>query len=111
MLKQLQTKYAAEGNERIGFILSDESVVECVNAHDDPEFGASYRSADLFDFVYNEDTEIRAIATWHTHPNVSSNLTGEDYAAFKSHPHLAHYIVGNDGVSKYTVEDGDVKRD
>lgn len=111
MLKELLNKYTDEGNERIGFVLADNTVVECVNGHDDPQYGAKYRSADLFDFVYNPDTENKAVATWHTHPNVSCNLSGEDYVAFKNHPHLTHYIVGKDGVATYTVnEEGDVKR-
>lgn len=111
MQDELQNKYAPEGAERIGFILSDDTVVECLNDHDDPEFGARYRSIDLFDFVYNPKTEVKAVATWHTHPNVSCNLSGEDYAAFKNHPHLAHYIIGSDGVAIYTIlEGGVVKR-
>jgi len=112
MLKELQNKYADNGDERIGFILDDGTLVEMLNSHDDPEFGAKFRSADLFAYLYDPEREVTVTATWHTHPSASCNLSGEDYIAFQSHPDLTHYIVGNDGVGKFTVDEtGTVKRD
>lgn len=109
MLEELQNKYSDEGIERIGFILEDNSVVELVNAHDDPEAGAQFLSEELFAYLYDPDRDQEVVATWHTHPNQSSNLSGEDYTAFLNYPELDHYIIGNNGVSSYYVEDGVVK--
>ena len=110
MLNELSNKYADEGNERLGFVLEDNSVVELTNGHDDPEYGAQYLAEDLFNFVYNPDFEHQAIASWHTHPSKPSNLTGDDFIAFTNHPQLVHYIIGNDGVRKFYVdEEGTLK--
>ena len=110
MLKELLNNYADEGNERLGFVLEDGTILETFNNHDDPEFGAMYRSADLFAYVYDPDRLVSAVATWHTHPSATNNLSGDDYVAFTNHPHLEHYIVGKNGVAKYYVtEDGVVK--
>lgn len=110
MLEELQSKYSDEGCERLGFILEDNTVVELVNAHDDPENGAQFLSEDLFEYLYSPEREQEVIATWHTQPSATSNLSGQDYVAFINHPDLEHYIVGNDGVTRYYVDKGVVKR-
>lgn len=112
MSELLLHKYLESGPERLGFILEDGEIVEVFNNHEDSEKGARYLSKDLFNFAYNPKTENKAVATWHTHPNGSNNLSGEDYEAFKGHPQLTHYIVGKNGVAKYTVDaTGTVKND
>lgn len=111
MLKELLTKYSDEGNERIGFILDNDEIVELLNDHDDPENGAKFRSADLYAYLYDDKRVVNVKATWHTHPSATSNLSGDDYIAFRNHPQIDHYIIGNDGVTRYYVENGVVKRD
>jgi len=107
MLDELLKKYSDEGHERIGFVLSDGHVVELSNSHDDPEFGAKFSSSDLYRYMFSGEFNVQA--TWHTHPSLSKNLTGDDYIAFRNYPELDHYIIGKDGVQKYVVEDGVVK--
>jgi hypothetical protein len=44
-------------------------------------------------------------ATWHTHPRTVINLSVDDYYFFKSWPHLAHFIISNDSVWCYLIDD------
>lgn len=96
--------YAEEGQERIGFILHDDTVVEMENIHPEPEEGAAMRAADLF------ANEHRAKAFWHTHPGTTCNLSVNDRRAFLGYPMHLHYVVGNDGVAGYAVVNGEVVR-
>lgn len=107
LLSKLKDKYNPDGNERIGFVLEDETIVELENAHSDPLGGASLKSGDLFKYLFSG--EFKVIATWHTHPSETSNLSGEDYATFLAYPDIKHYIIGSDGVSEYFVEGGRIK--
>lgn len=112
MLRELQNKYSDEGQERLGFILASGDVIELTNAHDDPEMGAQFKSSDIYRYLYSDDAaDLGVTATWHTHPAESNSLSGEDYPAFKSHPKLSHYIVGNNGVRRYYIEEGTIKYD
>lgn len=108
MLKELSKKYNDEGPERLGFILRSGEVVELPNSHDDPEQGARFLSDDLFEYLYSGNFDV--VATWHTHPSATCNLSGEDYIAFNNNPQVEHYIVGNDGVAKYFVDEKGVVR-
>ncbi len=72
------------------------------NVHTEPEKG--YRMDPVSALRLLNDQEI--VATVHTHPNGTSNLSQEDYAGFSLWPDLAHYIVGNDGITHYWFEDG-----
>jgi proteasome lid subunit RPN8/RPN11 len=99
--------YSDQLPERVGFILTDGSVVEVENVA--PKKLAKHQFAvSAEDLVRYEDT---AVATWHTHPGTTGNLTYEDMLSFKSWPDLTHYIVGNDGVWTFRVEDGEVVRE
>lgn len=52
------------------------------------------------------------VATWHTHPNSTSNLSVDDYRCFFSYDSLQHYIIGSDNVvSRYYVENDILLRD
>lgn len=106
---KLNEKYNPQGLERLGFILEDETLVELTNAHSEPEQGASFSSQDLHKYCFSG--KFKVIATWHTHPGETSNLSGEDYSAFQAYPKIKHYIIGSDGVSRYSVKDGVVKND
>lgn len=96
---KLQKFYSDEGLERGGYIDADENIIECENNHPNP--------LDNFDMSYEalEEMEGVAVATWHTHPNGSKNLSREDYSAFQNWAHLKHYIVGKDGVFCYSVDE------
>jgi len=109
MLEKLKQKYSDTGHERLGFILSEGEVVELDNAHDVPQHGAKYSSSDLFRYMFSGDFTVKA--TWHTHPSETKNLSGDDYVAFKNYPDIDHYVIGNDGVRRYYVEEGVLKHE
>lgn len=89
-------------HERCGFILKTGEIVEVPNICSEPTGGFDMRGADILQFAPI------AAATWHTHPGEDSNLSAGDYLTFLNWPELDHYIIGNDGVTKFVVEDGDV---
>lgn len=92
----LLSLYSDEGPERCGFILEN-GIIEVPNTCANPTEGFLISPNDVM--LY----EGVALATWHTHPNVSSNLSGEDYSMFKTWYNLHHIIIGKDGfrVFKY----------
>ena len=94
--------YAPEGPERVGFILLSGEMVEVENIYAAPNDGFSISTEDLIKY------ETLARATFHTHPGITSNLSGEDYKAFKCWPSYTHYIIGKDGVRSYSVNSGGV---
>lgn len=86
--------------ERCGLILKDGTVIEVDNVADEPEKGFEIPAEKLIE--YEDDLA----GTWHTHPGEGKNLSARDYHGFLTWPKLSHYIIGNDGVAKYVVEDG-----
>ena len=97
----LHSKYGGD-LERVGFILSDDTLVEVQNICDKPEGGFDVSGEDL---VLHMDN---AVASWHTHPNTTSNLSVGDFDSFLNYPKLRHFIIGSDGITEYYVEDGEV---
>jgi proteasome lid subunit RPN8/RPN11 len=83
--------------ERCGFVLNDDTIVECPNVHENPEkfFEISLESIGQY--------RDRVVATWHTHPMTGPNLTAEDYRAFQGYPEWFHYIVSEREVWCYYV--------
>lgn len=98
-LLKLWRFYQPEGVERGGYINRFGEAVELANHHPEPTKGFDPPTEDL------ALLEEIAIATFHTHPGGSSNLSDEDYFAFTNWPDLRHYIVGEDGITAYTVND------
>jgi proteasome lid subunit RPN8/RPN11 len=84
--------------ERVGFVLSDGSIVECLNICPDPEMGFDVSDADLARYCDN------AVATWHTHPDGTKLLSVGDYETFRTNDELVHFIIAADGVAGYYVE-------
>lgn len=103
-MQELIDKYDADGEERCGFLLQDGSIVEVKNMSTEPK--DSY-VIDVAEILKYED---RIKATWHTHPGLTSNLSGEDYKGFLNYPEYLHYIVGEDGVSCFSVQSGVIVR-
>lgn len=97
-MNKLREFYTDSGPERVGFILTDETVVEVKNNHPNPELGFDISAEDLIKF---EDS---VTATWHTHPNTNANLSVHDEGAFWMYPDLVHYIIGNDGIRSYRFD-------
>lgn len=91
-------------DERCGFLMTDGTIVEVKNVHTEPELGFRMDPHELLEHVSN------AIATWHTHPKTTPNLSQEDYAGFLAWPKLTHYIIGHGEagpeVREYVVDDG-----
>lgn len=99
--KQLSDIYnEGDKNERCGFVLTDGSILEVKNIHTNPETGFMMSSRDVFDYALSS----KAVATWHTHPEAPSSLSADDYVGFQNFPNLKHYIIGQDGLSTYVVE-------
>ena len=86
-------------NERCGIVTVAGKIVKKVNRADDP--------TDNFEFRY-EDLK-SAVATWHTHPNKSINLSIADYWFFMQWPKMLHFVVSQDNASCYVVVDGTVR--
>jgi proteasome lid subunit RPN8/RPN11 len=85
--------------ERCGVILQDMTVVELSNLSPNPTEG--------FEMDIEQVLALKPIATWHTHPKTSANLSAPDYLLYLQHPDLWHYIVGSAGETWcYFVEDG-----
>ena len=98
LLSRLRDFYRDSGPERLGVIKEDE-IRELSNGHSQPELGGMLSDEDML-------LLIDADATWHTHPGASSNTSMEDYDSFMAWPNLLHYIVGLDGISIYTIQNG-----
>jgi proteasome lid subunit RPN8/RPN11 len=90
--------------EQVGFVLTSGEVVEVKNVCKDPTNGFVVSGEDLL--RYSDDV----VATWHTHPGATSNLSMSDYESFKNWPQWRHFIAGSDGVAEYYVEDGELLR-
>lgn len=89
-----------ETKERCGLILKKNRVIEVKNVHHRPDYGFEI---DPESIIRHED---QLQGTWHTHPNKEAVLSEEDYACFLNWPNLEHYIIGNNGVRRYIVENG-----
>ena len=102
-MQQLVDLYR-EGEERIGVILFDGTIIECENISHDKAHSAALSAENLVMF------ETLAAATWHTHPEASCNLSLDDYDAFLLWPQWRHWIIGNDGAACYEAVDEEVIR-
>ncbi len=98
LLEVLLRFYAEAGPERVGFVL-EHQIIEIQNMSQAPESSFMISANDRHQY----DSQIRA--TWHTHPNQSCNLSGEDYESFMDWPEVYHFIIGNDGVKCYVWDD------
>lgn len=85
-------------HERVGFVLDDDTIVEVENICSDPQNGFEIRAEDLL--LYED----RIKATWHTHPGVNANPSVGDHYAFLNFPDWKHYIIGNNGIVTYEVQ-------
>lgn len=95
--ENLEPFYASQGDERVGFILQDGAIVEVENIAVDPAEGFDIATEDLVTFGD------LAVATWHTHPDESCNLSANDHQGFLWWPNLLHFIFGKNGLAVYQV--------
>ena len=91
-----------EDVERVGFVLPNDKIVEVKNIHENPSKAFMVSDEDVM--KYGD----QCIATWHTHAKASKNLSAVDMKTFLVWDNVDHYIIGNNGVQKYTVKDGEV---
>lgn len=106
MIDKLLSFYTPTGPERVGFVLRSGEVVEVKNTAKDTDNAFAVSAEDLIAY------EDEMVATFHTHPSCTSNLSGEDYVAFRNWPSVKHFIIGSDGVACYSVtSSGVVLRD
>lgn len=100
VINKLRTIYEKSEDERGGYITSDDLVFEVKNVHSDTKNNFMFSCEDL-DKLDQENV----IATFHTHPNKSSNLSKEDYDSFVNWEKLLHFIVGRDKITCYKVSE------
>lgn len=99
IVSQLTANYNSEDAlERCGLILRDGSILEVENKHETPENGFRIAASEM---VKHEDN---MMATWHTHPRDTANLSEADYMGFGNWPDLKHFIIGVDGVRCFEVQ-------
>lgn len=91
---------AGDTEERCGLILEGGKIITAPNIHPEPTNGFMIDPSAL---LLNEQ---KMIGTWHTHPNGQSVLSAADHQGFRQWPNLTHYVIGEDGVRAYEVEDG-----
>lgn len=91
--------------EQCGLILKGNQIVECPNVHPQPELGFEI---DPESIIRHEE---KMVGTWHTHPEGNASLSDEDYTCFLNWPHLEHYIIAKEEVSRYYVKEGIVYND
>lgn len=91
-----------EQAERVGFVLENDEIVEIENIHDTPAKAFDTKAEDVA--RYGD----LAVATWHTHPNASNNLSTVDMDMFLVWNNIDHYIIGANGVKKYVIVDNEV---
>jgi len=101
MLKKLLS-YWVDSVERCGVILGDETIIELKNISENPKLDFVMREEDFKEYAG------RIVATWHTHPITSANLSVEDYIMFRSKPDWYHYIVSEKEVWCYYIRNGKV---
>jgi len=104
-MKELLAFYSDIGNERVGLVLKDGKIIELPNQALNPSEGSKI---DIMDLIQYEDL---AMATFHTHPGGSSELSLDDHKAFSNWPEFKHYIIGKDGVTCYSVKGKSVIKD
>ena len=103
-MNQLLSLYSSNGPELVGIVTSSGEVVQLKNIHPKPEESFDVSTEDLIKWFESETT----VATFHTHPGGSSNLSIKDDLAFKNWPNLHHFIVGSDGVREFKVDGGNI---
>lgn len=86
--------------ERCGFILNDGTILEVQNIHPEPESGFEIDPQETLRYI----NELAGV--WHTHPKAPSVLSGDDKLYMEQWPQLSHYVIGNDGMREYRIEDG-----
>lgn len=84
--------------ERCGFVLKSGEAVEVINTHEDTQQGFRINPQDILKY------EDQVIATWHTHPKTSLNLSTADLNCFLAWPEWFHYIVYRGTIRCYYVE-------
>lgn len=102
-LRERLKPYLEGDLERVGVVRRDGSIVELRNVLDNKVEGFDLNGEDLLELEKPE-----TVATWHTHPSRSCNLSILDRENFLNWPELRHIIVGINGVAVYAVENGEV---
>lgn len=98
----LMLHYWNSTTERFGLILEDGAVAEFKNQSQTP--GKTL----LVDRQSIEPFLPMAVASWHTHPENSVNLSCHDYAMFLTMPSLTHYIITETRIRSFVVSNGKV---
>lgn len=96
-MQSLFNLFDPDGDELCGVVMKDGTVKVLPNLHPEP------RDNFAMDASVLDDPEV--VATWHTHPRTSPNLTVADYRAFRQFPRLRHYIVGAAELWCYRMHD------
>lgn len=100
VIKKLKYVCKSSDEEVGGYITNKNEVIQCENVHPNKYNNFMFSCEDL-DKLENESV----IATFHTHPKKSANLSKEDYNAFLNWEKLLHFIIGQDKINCYKVSE------
>lgn len=96
LMVDLQQRWE-RGPERCGVVLASGEIVELTNQSDQPSLSFSVSDAELEPYLD------QVVASWHTHPQTSGNLSVSDYRTFQNYPQWHHYIIDRTSVWAYSV--------
>ncbi|WMC09501.1 hypothetical protein PU634_10275 [Oceanimonas pelagia] len=96
LIVQLQRLWQP-GPERCGVVLDNGEIIELPNRAEQPALAFEVADADLAPYMG------RVVASWHTHPRTSGNLSVSDYRTFQHYPDWQHYIIDQSSVWQYSV--------
>lgn len=91
--------------EVCGFIMKDDSVIEIPNTSANPESGFLMSVHHLSTLITDPDD---IVAIWHTHPNGTTHLSGEDIRSMVEgyiYPDWEYYTVTASVVTKWNVKE------
>ena len=100
VIEKLEDVFKSSEEEVGGYITDKNEVIKCKNTHPNKENNFMFSCEDL-DKLEDEST----IATFHTHPKKSANLSKEDYNSFLNWEKLLHFIIGQDKINCYKVSE------
>lgn len=91
--------------ERCGFILKNNTVIECENISDTPQLTFKIADSDIEKYAEN------IYCFWHSHPSDDVNLSLKDYQLFLLYPEHKHRIYGSKVFAEYYVRRNFVMRE
>lgn len=99
--------------EACGFILDDETIIECTNVSKNPTVAFEMSGQDIINKLAGHDLS-RITAIWHTHPSGTTYPSKTDVHAMNIgaiHENWDYYIVTKSQVTQWNPKDYAPKQD